>query len=120
MEEGSGWKKITLTNTGEAESFVRVKAFSAESLTYWADAEKTMVPAGWNLEKGYYVYQETLHPGESTVSPLYVHFDLPGKADAGEYNVIIIQESTQVLRREDGTILPANWETSVGDPTVVR
>lgn len=113
-EEVSDWTKtITLTNTGERDCYVRLKAFagSAYTLTYEVN------PAGgWSLgSDGYYYWHEILRPGETAGNaggggtpddPLVVRITRPQDADQS-FNVIVVQECTPVPFDENGN--PLAW-----------
>lgn len=103
-ETVSDWtKEITLTNTGENDSFVRVKALAGSryGLEY-TDASQ----GGWSAgADGYYYWQEVLAPGETT-GVLQVKIDHSQAQD--DFNVIVIQECTPVICDENGS--PLSWD----------
>lgn len=112
-EEFSQWTKhISLENTGDTESYVRVKVFagSVYGLEYTGSGQ-------WSEgEDGYWYYEEILPPGGVT-DVLDVQITLPTVTDeAGnqiayteDFNVVVIQECTAVRYREDGTAY-ADWD----------
>lgn len=116
VNENSGYKKITLTNTGNVDCYVRMKAFAGRDLKYSASAtDKTAPVIGWTLKDGYYEYSNILKPDETTSTPVYVHFEiLDGDTN---FNVIIIQECTSVLHDNAGNVLPVDWNTETNNPT---
>lgn len=112
-EEFSQWTKhISLENTGDTESYVRVKVFAGSmyGLEYGGSAL-------WSEgEDGYWYYEEILPAGAAT-DVLDVQITLPTVTDeAGnqiayteDFNVVVIQECTAVRYREDGTPY-ADWD----------
>ncbi len=112
-EEFSQWTKhISLENTGEKETYVRVKVFagSVYGLEYSGNGK-------WRAgEDGYWYYDDILAVGDST-DILDVHIELPVVTDeAGnrvpyteDFNVVVIQECTAVRYMEDGTPY-ADWD----------
>lgn len=103
-EEIDGLKKhIRIENTGEGDCFVRVKAF-AGSVT---DIMYSAGGGDWQEgEDGYWYYNAILAPGEIT-GELTASITVPeGMAD--DFNVVVIQECTPALYRQDGTPY-GNW-----------
>ena len=100
-------KELTLTNTGDFDCYVRLKALTGDR---YKDDIRYVEPSGegkWTPgEDGYYYYSDILAPGETT-SQLNVNFVLPEEEPA-DFNVIIIQECTPVLRDESGNPY-ADW-----------
>ena len=108
-----GKKEITLLNTGDYDCYVRLKALTGDaykdSLTYSEpDGAGKWTPGA----DGYYYYSEIISAGEST-SQINVGFSFKveeeGQEPPADFNVIIIQESTQVLYDEDGNPY-ADWD----------
>lgn len=97
-----GKKVVTLTNTGDYDCYVRLKALTGDaykdSLVYSEpdDAGK-WVPG----VEGYYYYNEIVAPG-GTSTALEVKFSFPEGKEPTNFNVIIIQECTPVLYDEYG------------------
>lgn len=92
-------KVISLSNTGEADIYVRVKALVGEDHPIvYSEPENAgkWVPGA----DGFYYYTDILAPGEAT-SEILVGFTLADE-NAASFNVIIVQESTVVLYDEDG------------------
>lgn len=97
-------KHITITNTGDYDCFVRVKAFAPVELTYNAP------DGGWtNGGDGYWYYDEVLPAGETTSHELNITYKFPsGDEKPEEFNIVVIEECTPVLYQEDGTPY-ADW-----------
>ncbi len=100
-------KHIQIENTGEAPCFVRVKVFSGSlvGITF-SDAS-----GNWSLgEDGYWYYGKVLLPGEiaeELVASMQVTEEM-SRLEAGSFDIIVIQECTPALWREDGTPY-ADW-----------
>lgn len=97
-------KHITITNTGDYDCFVRVKAFAPVELTYNAP------DGGWtNGGDGYWYYDEVLPADETTSHELNITYKFPsGDEKPEEFNIVVIEECTPVLYQEDGTPY-ADW-----------
>ena len=97
-------KHITITNTGDYDCFVRVKAFAPVELTYNAP------DGGWtDGGDGYWYYDEVLPAGETTSHELNITYKFPsGDEKPEEFNIVVIEECTPVLYQEDGTPY-ADW-----------
>lgn len=97
-------KHITITNTGDYDCFVRVKAFAPVELTYNAP------DGGWtDSGDGYWYYDEVLPAGETTSHELNITYKFPsGDEKPEEFNIVVIEECTPVLYQEDGTPY-ADW-----------
>ena len=108
-----GRKVITLTNTGEQDCYVRLKALTGdaykESLVYSEPEDAGNWTPGAD---GYYYYNSILAPQESATE-LVVRFAFPKDKEPTDFNVIIIQECTPVLYDEYGTPY-ADW-TGIAD-----
>lgn len=92
-------KVISISNTGDTDIYVRVKALVGEEHpVVYAEPENAdkWVPGA----DGFYYYTDILAPGEAT-SEILVGFTLASE-DAESFNVIIVQESTAVLYDENG------------------
>lgn len=106
-------KHITITNTGDYDCFVRVKAFAPVDLTYNAP------DGGWtDGGDGYWYYGEVLPAGETTGKELNITYKFPsGDEKPDEFNIVVIEECTPVLYQEDGTPY-ADWNHVItGDST---
>lgn len=97
-------KHITITNTGDYDCFVRVKAFAPVELTY------NTPDGGWtDGGDGYWYYDEVLPAGETTSHELNITYKFPsGDEKPEEFNIVVIEECTPVLYQEDGTPY-ADW-----------
>lgn len=100
-----GKKEITLTNTGDYDCYVRLKALTGDkykdSLLYSGDSK--WAPGA----DGYYYYSDIVAPG-GTTSQIDVSFSFPTE-EPSDFNVIIVQECTQVLYDESGNAY-ADWD----------
>ena len=112
-----GVKYITIANKGTADCYVRVRVIVA-------DESKIRVeePAGndnWNKNGEFYYYDSVVKAAcnndtgcdECKTTPLHVVIpEITAKPDANadDFNVIVIQESTPVLYDEDGNTY-ADW-----------
>ena len=96
-------KHVTITNTGDYDCFVRVKAFAPMELTYNAPNVE------WKAENdGYWHYEGVLPAGETTPE-LNISYKFPeGKEKPEEFNIVVIQECTPVLYDKDGNAY-ADW-----------
>lgn len=105
----SDGKHVTISNTGKYDCFVRVKAFAPVSLGYKADK---------NWSKGaddYWYYSDILPAGQTTDPELVISYEFPSGDDKPEeFNVIVIQECTPVLYKENGTPY-ADWNHVITD-----
>ena len=92
-----GKKVITLTNTGDYDCYVRLKALTGdaykESLLYSEPSGAGKWTPG---EEGYYYYSDIVVP-EGVTTELEVKFTFPEGKEPTNFNVIIIQECTPVL-----------------------
>lgn len=103
----SDGKHVTISNTGDYDCFVRVKAFAPVKLTYQAK-EKWSEGAD-----GYWYYSDVLPAGQTTDPELLISYEFPtgdseGKNKPEEFNVVVIQECTPVLYDDDGKAY-ADW-----------
>ena len=93
-------KHVTITNTGDYDCFVRVKAFAPMELTY--NAPK----GGWSAGKDDYWYYDEVLPAKAkakTTKELNIKYTFPsGNDKPEEFNIVVIQECTPVLYDEDG------------------
>lgn len=100
-------KKVTITNTGDYDIFVRVKAIAPESCVITFTGQE-----GWSKgDDGYYYYANPLAPKEVTASQLILGIN---NNLSGNFNVIIVQEATKVLYDKDGKAY-ADWNAVVAD-----
>ena len=99
-------------NTGEGNCFVRVKVLAGNltPVSYLDNSGK------WSLGgDGYWYYQDTLPPGETTgelAATIEVPEGMEGMMDS--FDVVVIQECTAALYREDGTPY-GDWERKMAD-----
>lgn len=97
-------KDITIENTGETDVMVRVAVYGPSKIEY-EDVE------GWTDGKdGYWYYDYVLPVGKTTEATLTAKWTVP-KDQAGDYNVVITQESEMVVYNSTGGI-----ETPTTDP----
>lgn len=110
-EEVSDWTKhLRIENTGEAECFVRVRAFSGSKypLTYTPGENWTQEEDGW------WYFSAVLAPGAQT-SQLSITVGGVEETDPQDFQVAVVQEHTSVLYTPEG--LPyADWELSANVP----
>lgn len=104
-ETVSDWTKhVTVENTGDADCYVRVKAFAGEKyqegLTY-SDETGRWTPG----EDGYYYYSEIVPAGQ-TAEELLIRID--NMESTEDFNVIVVTECTDVVYSEDGSPM-ADW-----------
>ena len=103
-----GKKVITLTNTGDFDCYVRLKALTGDaykdSLVYSEPDNAGKWTPGAD---GFYYYSEIVAPA-GTTSELVVRFAFPEGEEPTDFNVIIIQECTPVLYDENGDAY-ADW-----------
>lgn len=112
-ERFADWTKhISLRNTGDTECYVRVRAFAGSAYGLEYDGSDK-----WSQgTDGYWYYDEILPAGGQT-EVLDLEIKLPVVKDefgnqlayTEDFNVVVIQECTAVLYREDGTAY-ADWE----------
>ena len=104
----AGQKQLVLTNTGDFDCYVRLKALTG-------DAHKDSIvysePGGAGLwtpgGDGYYYYSDIVAAKGSTAQ-INVGFAFPADEEPADFNVIIIQECTPVLYDADGSAY-ADW-----------
>ena len=103
-----GEKIIALTNTGDFDCYVRMKALTGDaykdSLVYSEPENAGRWTPGAD---GFYYYSDIVAPSETT-SELVVRFSFPAGNEPIDFNVIIIQECTPVLYDESGNPY-ADW-----------
>lgn len=103
-------KHVTISNTGDYDCFVRVKAFAPVDLTYNAP------DGGWTEgNDGYWYYDDILPAGKITEQELNITYKFPeGDDKPEEFNIVVIQECTPVLYNEDGSAY-ADWNHVITD-----
>ncbi len=110
----AGKKEIKLTNTGDQDCYVRLKALTGDvykdSIIYSEqDGAGKWTPGG--AVDGYYYYSDIVAAGQATTQ-IDISFAFPEGEDPAGFNVIIIQESTPVLYDENGNPY-ADWAGKV-------
>ncbi len=105
-------KYVTIKNTGDYDIFVRAKAIYPDTCTV------TLVnKSGWKNGTGdYYYYDNPVAPGASTESELTLKIENSSDLD---FNVVIIQEATQVVYDENGNPTPADWTNPIFSETEI-
>lgn len=110
-------KKITITNTGATECYVRVKVFSGDMVDIsYSGAVDGSGSAYWikNESDGYWYYKDIVPAGGKTE---VLQAKIQVAADYEEsFDVIVIQECTPVLYNADGTPY-ADWERKLDTKT---
>ena len=105
VKEGNKILKVK-NSENAAAAYVRIKVVVAEQfkndLVY---SEKSDIKKWTPGNDGYYYYADIVEPGAETTE-LYVN--VLGVKATDDFNVIVIQESTPVLYKEDGTPY-ADW-----------
>lgn len=96
-------KHIVITNTGDGDVIVRVKAIYPDSCTVTVQDS-----ADWSESDGYYVFNGILSAGDKT-SELALKISNSTTAD---FNVVILQEATRVTYDEAGNPI-ADWDSAV-------
>ena len=105
-------KHITIENTGDYNCFVRVKAFAPVEVGRSYNAPYGGWPAG---DEGYWYYDDVLPAGKTTEQELNITYKFPeGNDKPEEFNIVVIQECTPVLYKEDGTPY-ADWNHVITD-----
>ena len=112
-------KKITISNTGDYDIFVRVKAITPDNWKIqFHEAD------GWEEQAdGYYYYTKPLAPTEATAEQLILEI-LPKEVSEeygvlkdiysqDSFNVVIIQEATKVYYNRAGEPVPDDWSDAV-------
>ena len=100
-------KHVTISNVGDYDCFVRVRAFAPVELSYNAP------DGGWtDGGDGYWYYNDVLQAGQTTEKELNITYKFPsGDQKPEEFNVVVIQECTPILYDEDGNAY-ADWDRS--------
>lgn len=110
-EDFSDWTKhVTVQNTGAAPCFVRVKVFSGSQfpLAYSGSAK-------WNAgDDGYWYYSDAV-PADGASDELQIKIQVP-ETQTQAFNVVVVQESTAVLYKADGTAY-ADWAMKLDTST---
>lgn len=107
----SGQKEIQIKNTGDYDCYVRVKALTGDTYKDKIEYVEEDGSGKWTPgADGYYYYSDVVAAGEMT-SQLNVKITWPAEEEATDFNVIIIQESTQVRYDENGEPY-ADWEAN--------
>lgn len=109
-------KEIKITNTGETDCYVRVKVFCGSQIEIsYAGAVDGDGNAYWTKgDDGYWYYKDIL-PAGATSEEFQVKITVP-EGYKESFNVIVVQESTPVKYREDGTPY-ADWNAKVDTKT---
>lgn len=103
-----GKKVITLTNTGEYDCYVRLKALTGDAYKDSLLYSEPEASGKWTPgTDGYYYYGDIVAPA-GTTTELEVRFAFPEGEEPTDFNVIIIQECTPVLYDENGNPY-ADW-----------
>jgi hypothetical protein len=103
-------KKIKITNNGAEPCFVRVKAIAADKYTL-TRGENSNENWQYNEEDEYYYYNQPLAVSDTT-GELNIKIGWNGTEDTEDFNVVIIQEATKVLYKENGEPY-ADWTRKI-------
>lgn len=110
-EVGEGMKVIEITNNGDYECYVRLKALTGEA--YQNDITYMDAEGKWNLgADGYREYNDILQPGEtSSKITVAIHRlkEVPAEGESTDFNVVIIQEWAPVLYDDNGNPQEPDW-----------
>jgi hypothetical protein len=109
-------KSISIKNTGETDCYVRVKVFCGSELNItYSGAVDDSGNQYWTLDDdGYWYYKDILKVGSSS-EVLNAKINLP-EDYKDKFNVVVVQECTPVLYKEDGTAY-ADWNAKVDTKT---
>lgn len=105
-------KTVAISNTGDFDVYVRVKAICPEGFSVKLTDENS----GWILnEDGYYYYSDIVKNKNAqdgkTTSNLNLEINVP-EGNTDDFNIIIVQEASKVHYNADGTSY-ADWEKDV-------
>ena len=112
-EEVSDWTKhVVIENTGEADCFIRLRAFCGSQYTLVFTAGE-----GWNqTQDGWWYYPAVLAPGQQTAQLQIAITGVPsGESDPRDFQVVVVQEHTAVLYTPEGIAYP-DWNLSANLP----
>ena len=102
-----GNKTISIKNTGEATSVVRVAVFGGELMTVTAASD-------WEQHGDYYYYKKVLAPGESTSQIKAELKDLTKEqveALGDDFDVVVTHESALAVYDENNKVIkPDAWD----------
>lgn len=97
--EDNGQVNLTIQNTGNMESSIRLKVFAVTSKNYEIE--------DWTKEEdGYYYYQEPIQPKE-TINNIVLPISI------SDTNMITVVESLPTTYQENG-IPNVNWDKKIG------
>ena len=105
-EEVSNWTKhVTIENTGDYDCYVRLKAFAGDK---YQDGLKYSDGSGkWTPGADEYWYYSDILPAGGSTGEIQIKID--NMETETDFNVIVVQESTPVQYKEDGTPY-ADWD----------
>lgn len=104
-------KEITIENTGKSECYARVRVFCGSRIEIAYEAEE-----GWSQQGDGYWYYDTILPAGGVSTALHAKIKLPSEDYKDSFNVIVVQECTPVLYKEDGTPY-GDWSAVVDTKT---
>ena len=104
----NGKKEIKLTNTGDYDCYVRLRAYTGDAYKDSIAYSEPGAAGLWTPGSDGYYYYNAIVPAGATTEQIDVSFTFAEGEDPADFNVIIIQESTPVLYDENGEAY-ADW-----------
>lgn len=100
-------KTIQITNSGDYDVYIRVKAIYGNTVTVTKSAGDK-----WSLSDGYYYYSDIVEAG-GTTEALQLEITPPSDTSQESFNVIIAEEATRATYATDGTANAADWSLAI-------
>ena len=100
-------KTIQITNSGDYDVYIRVKAIYGSTVTVTKSAGDK-----WSLSDGYYYYRDIVEAG-GTTDELKLAITAPTDISQDSFNVIIAEEATRATYATDGTANAADWSLAI-------
>lgn len=106
-------KTIQITNSGDYDVFIRVKAIYGSTVTVTQSSGDK-----WTLnDDGYYYYSDIVEAG-GTTEALQLEITPPSDTSQESFNVIIAEEATRANYASDGTAT-ADWSLAIKTNEVI-